>query len=134
MRKRKNQKLRASSSWRWVNGGDGPKTSGVGYYGTIVTSADLENLHVRTSGTTKQLNAITFGNGVFVVVGALEQLLFHLTMEQHGHLHIQIHLNNIAYGNGTFAAVGNSGSILISTDNGSNWTAKSSGTGSTLIQ
>ena len=67
----------SSSSGDGSTGGDGPKTFvGVGYYGTIVTSADLENLDVRTSGTTEQLNAITFGNGVFVVVGNYGTTLF----------------------------------------------------------
>jgi hypothetical protein len=38
-----------------------------------------------------------------------------------------IKLNNVAYGAGTFVAVGNGGTIVTSSDEGTNWTAQTSG-------
>src|SRR6185295_11244795 len=42
---------------------------GVGEDGTIITSADGTNWSKKTSGTTTDLNRVSFANGQFTVVG-----------------------------------------------------------------
>jgi len=74
------------------------------------------------------LRGITYGNGIFVAVGAQGTILAstdgtNWTIRSSG---VTTSLNKITYGNGTFIAVGDSGTILTSPD-GITWTSHFSG-------
>jgi len=54
------------------------KTKGLfmilGYHGTILTSPDGNSWTKRTSGTSKYLMGLTYGNGLFVTVGSVGEI------------------------------------------------------------
>ncbi len=79
------------------------------------------------------LNAITFGNGRFVAVGACGTILssYDAATWANRSWNTTVSLNGIAYGNNQFIAVGASGTILSSPD-GVSWTKQSSGTSQIL--
>jgi len=98
----------------------------------IVAADPLDNWHLRSTSQTDNLYAVTYGNGIFVSVGAhgliLESTDGLTWTERRRSLFVSPtpllpSLYGIAYGNGTFVAVGES-SILTSTD-GVNWTDQS---------
>ena len=90
----------------------------------------LDNWHVRTSGTTNELNGITYGKGTFVAVGDDTILTspdgVTWTSIDSG---TTASLYGVAYGNGTFVAVGSAGTGLISigailtSPDGATWTS-----------
>ncbi len=87
----------------------------------------------RTSGTTESLYGVTYGNGMFVVVGRAGTILtspngVSWTRQTSGTGYA---LQGVTYGNGTFVAVGQGGTILTSPD-GVNWTQRTSGTTESL--
>jgi hypothetical protein len=70
----------------------------------------------RTSGTYYSLNAVTYGNGLFVAVGNGGTILtspdgVNWTRRTSG---TSDWLSGVTYGNGTFVAVGSGGIILTS--------------------
>jgi len=97
-------------------------------------AAPLDNWHVRNSvpgGYT--LNAVAYGNGMFVGVGSQGAILSSpdgatWTPRTSG---TSAGLNGAAFGNGLFVVVGDAGTILTSPD-GTSWTAQTSGTGVSL--
>ncbi len=94
----------------------------------------LDTWHVRNSvpgGYT--LNAVAYGNGIFVAVGSGGTILSSpdgttWTPQASG---TSVELSGVAFGNGLFVAVGSQGSILTSPD-GTMWTPRSSGKTSSL--
>ena len=93
----------------------------------------LDNWHPRNSGVNNVLNAVGYGNGMWVVVGNEATLLSSpdgLTWTAHNP-GIAYALNSIVFANNLFAVVGESGTILTSPD-GLNWTARPSGTSDLL--
>jgi hypothetical protein len=89
---------------------------------------------LRTSGTSTFLNDVTYGNGLFVAVGAVGAILTSpdgVTWTQRTPP-TDNWLEGVAYGNGTFVAVGAKGTILTSPD-GVTWTQQTSGTDNYLF-
>ena len=87
----------------------------------------LETWNLRTSNTTSQLRACTFGNNMFICVGLNGTIITSpdgvtpWTVRRSG----TENLGGVAYGNGTFVVVGYGPTILTST-NGITWTARTS--------
>ena len=80
------------------------------------------------SGTTKALNSIAYGNGLFVAVGDTGTILtspdgITWTQRTSGTRRC---FRNVAYGNSLYVAVGDTGTILTSPD-GITWTQRTSG-------
>src|SRR5208282_3436531 len=102
-----------------------PKISGVAA-GTILTY-NGSSWASPASGTTNQLNNVTFGNGLFVAVGSSGTILTSpdgstWTSQNSG---TPLDLYCVTFGNGQFVAVGDLGIVLNST-NGSTWTGHAS--------
>ncbi|MFD0715815.1 S-layer homology domain-containing protein [Paenibacillus sp. GCM10027626] len=92
----------------------------VGTDGIIMTSTDGKGWESQTSGTDKDLVAITYGGpsnqGEFVAVGREGMIVTSIDGE---HWNVQASntdedLSGIAYGGGAFAAVGDNGAIVVS--------------------
>ena len=100
----------------------------VGRSGTILTSPDGNWWTQRTSGTDHRLLGVTYGNGLFVVVGYRTILTSpdgnSWTKRNAGR---RRDLKGVTYGNGLFVTVGESGTILTSSD-GNSWTSRTNGT------
>ncbi len=102
----------------------------VGVFSHLSFADSLDNWHVRDnpaqSGT---LNAITYGNGLFVAVGDNGTILTSTDgiIWAAGNSGTRVSLRGITYGNGTFIAVGSPGTIITSPD-GVNWTIRQFGT------
>lgn len=109
------------------------------------SSAPLDNWHVRNSvpgGYT--LNAVAYGNGMFVAVGSQGTILSspegtNWTARSSGTLH---NLKGITFGNGMFVAVGGTwdsfgvprGSVILTSPDGLTWISRiSTGTGPDLL-
>lgn len=98
------------------------------------SSAPLDNWHVRNSvpgGYT--LNAVAYGNGMFVAVGRQGTILSSpdgttWTPQTSG---TSATFHGVTHGNDLFVAVGDAGTIFTSPD-GKSWTAQTSGTGLSL--
>lgn len=115
-------------NWHWRNPlPQGSSLYGIAYgnnmfvavgSGTIMTSVDGTNWSVRDTDPPAQLNAITFGNDTFVVVGSDGTML----SSQDGvawyvrDSGVSYDLKGITYGNNTFVAVGPGSTILTSQD------------------
>jgi photosystem II stability/assembly factor-like uncharacterized protein len=95
----------------------------VGLSGTMRRSTDNGSTWGDvTSGTTKNLSSISYGNSKFVAVGANIVVVstnsgstFSLKDDEHT-------FNDITFGNGVFVAVGDDEKIYTSTDDGDTWT------------
>ena len=91
---------------------------------TVAVAHPLDNWYGRyTNSAILALRGVTFGNGLFVVVGSGGTILTSSNGEQ---WNLQssgtaLGLSRVSYGNGTFVIAGNSGCLLSST-NGTNWT------------
>jgi len=101
----------------------------VGDNGIILTSSDGISWTKRTSGTTKNLYGVTYGNSTFVTVGDNGTILTSSdgtswTKRTSG---TSEHLYEVTYGDGLFVTVGGNGDILTSSD-GTSWTERTSGT------
>jgi hypothetical protein len=106
----------------------------VGDPGTILTSPDGNSWTQRTSGISKYLYGVTYGNRLFVTVGDSGTILTSSdgnswTQRNSG---ISKYLYGVTYGKGLFVTVGLSGTILTSPD-GTTWTQRNSGTSDLLI-
>lgn len=102
-----------------------PKIPGV-VAGTILTY-NGSSWASPASGTTNQLNNVTFGNDLFVAVGSSGTIQTSpdgtaWTSQNSG---TSLDLYGVTYGNGQFVAVGNLGIVLNST-NGTTWTGQAS--------
>ena len=101
----------------------------VGNSGTILTSTDGTSWTSRTSGTTENLNGVTYdNNSLFVAEGGSGTILTSpdgttWTSRTSG---TTKGLRGVTYENSTFVSVGNSGTILTSS-NGTTWTSISVG-------
>jgi hypothetical protein len=101
----------------------------VGNDGRIFTSTNgAESTPEQTSGTSENLTSITYGNGYFIAVGENGIIVssadgYTWSVESSGTTNS---LNRVSYNDTTseFIAVGDNNTILISTDNGTTWTAK----------
>ena len=87
----------------------------------------------KTSGTTNQLNAVTYGGGLFVAVGSSGTILtssdgITWNTQSSG---TQNELDGIIYASGQFLAVGSNGVVLKSSD-GISWTKATSSTANQL--
>lgn len=111
---------------------------GVGSSGMVETSPDGSpgSWSAKFLGRPENLTGVARGSNNFVVVGnTLPYTPFNavvLTSSSGSSWKVRTSssttkLNNVAYGAGTFVAVGNSGAIVTSSDEGVNWTARSSG-------
>jgi len=106
----------------------------VGESGTILTSSDGTTWTSRTSGTSNDLQGVTFANSTFVAVGYSGTIL----TSSDGTTWISRtsgtsnNLNGVTDANSTFEAVGKSGTILTSSD-GTSWTSRTSGTSNYLF-
>jgi len=102
----------------------------VGDDGIIITSDDGFTWIRQTSPTNTALKAVTYGRGLFVVVGALRTILTSsnaVAWNAEPTPTFSLDLNDVAYGNGMFVVAGDGGynrASLISAD-GHNWTMKS---------
>jgi len=101
----------------------------VGNSGTILTSSDNgTSWNSMTSGTSKNLNDVTYGNSIFVTVGyggtILTSSVNGTTWNDRSKTK---RLWGVTYANSTFMAVGNSGTIYTSSD-GTTWTSRTSNT------
>ena len=90
----------------------------VGNSGTILTSSDNgTSWNSMTSGTSKNLNDVTYGNSIFVTVGyggtILTSSVNGTTWNDRSKTK---RLWGVTYANSTFMAVGNSGTIYTSSD------------------
>ena len=96
-----------------------------------VFSSDGTTWTSRTSGTSKYLNGVTYGNSTFVTVGISGTILTSpddgttWTSKTSGTTN---ELWGVTYANNTFVTVGYGGTILTSSDNGTTWTSRTSGT------
>jgi hypothetical protein len=105
----------------------------VGSQGTIVASPDGKTWTVKNSGTTYDLNAVTYAKKLFVAVGAHGAILTSPDAETWTLKNSGVYrelggdwLYSITYGNNKFVAVGDSGRIFTSPD-AVNWTFIPSG-------
>ncbi len=107
--------------------------------GGIVTSPDGANWTVAAPGPNYALYGVAYGNGSYVAVGESSSY-YPVIMTSHDGASwsatytgptAYYYLSAITFNNGTFAATGQNGQILTSPD-GSTWTARSSGTGNQL--
>jgi photosystem II stability/assembly factor-like uncharacterized protein len=102
----------------------------VGVGGMILTSTDQgQNWTRQTSGTTVSLREITYGNGLYVVVGLDGTIItssngINWTTRTSG---TSEDLKGVSYGNGLYVVVGHDGTIITSS-NGTTWTTMTSGT------
>lgn len=111
----------------------GSLTVVVGVAGLVRTSPDLINWTQQTSGTTSQLNAITWTGSLFVAVGSSGRIITSpdavtWTTQTSG---TTTTFNAVTWTGSLLVAVGNSGIIFTSPD-GTTWTSQTSGTGETL--
>jgi hypothetical protein len=77
-----------------------------------------------TSGTSQQLNNVTFGNNTFVGVGDNGNILRSTdngTNWDNATSGITTDIRGVTFGNNTFVGVGSGGKIVRSMDNGSSW-------------
>jgi hypothetical protein len=95
----------------------------------VSSSFAVETWSESTLGTTKILNGVTYGNGLYVAVGHWGTIMTSPdgTTWSGQTSDTRDHLLRVTYGNGSFVAVGWSGTILTSPD-GTTWTARASGT------
>ncbi|MDP6772609.1 MAG: hypothetical protein QF704_18010, partial [Anaerolineales bacterium] len=94
-----------------------------------------DNWTSSTSGTTKDLYGVSYGNNTFVTVGKDGKIFTSpdgttWTAQTSG---TTKDFQGVAYGNNTFVAVGNDGKIFTS-DNGTTWTAQTSGVQIRLVK
>jgi hypothetical protein len=97
--------------------------------GSAGNAEPLDNWNTRNSGVTNVLNAVGYGNGVYVVVGNEGTLLsstngVNWTKRSSG---TTAALNSIVYANNLFVVVGENGTALSSV-NGTLWGRRTSGT------
>jgi len=101
----------------------------VGSSGTILTSSTATSWISRTSGTSWELEEVTYANSTFVTVGSSGTILTSSdgtswTSRTSG---TSRDLEEVTYANSTFVTVGTGGTILTSSD-GTSWTSRTSGT------
>lgn len=93
-----------------------------------VTGANpLDTWHVRSSGTTRRLNDVAYGNGTFVAVGEEGTVLRSADGVEWlpSNAGTVSRLDAIAFGNGVFVAVGGLGSKpMFTSSDGVNWTPR----------
>jgi hypothetical protein len=95
----------------------------VGQSGTIIRSSNGTNWSKRLSNTSRNLNDIAYGGGLWVAVGESGTVVTSsdasfFTLQN---ANTEVNLRSITFGNNLFVAVGDTGAILRST-NGVNWT------------
>jgi len=99
----------------------------VGDNGIILTSSDGISWTKRTSGTTKNLYGVTYGNSTFVTVGDNGTILTSSDgtswTNKRTSSGTSEHLYEVTYGNGLFVTVGENATILTSSD-GTTWTER----------
>jgi hypothetical protein len=103
--------------------------------GRIQSSVDGQGCVEETAELTDLLNAVAYGDGLFVAVGESGQALTSAngaswTRATTG---TAARLNGVAHGEGWFIAVGDAGTILAST-NGQPWERRTSGTQKSLTE
>jgi len=102
----------------------------VGDNGVILTSSDGISWTKRTSGTTKNLYGVTYGNSTFVTVGDNGTILTSSDgttwTNKRTSSGTTKNLYGVTYGNSTFVTVGDNGVIITSSD-GISWTKRTSG-------
>lgn len=116
-----------SSLQDWVH--TGRHWVGVGTYGAVIRSEDGENFTLPNPPVTwKDLDAVAWGSGQFVAVGAEGEIV----VSPDGHRWerstsgVKARLRHVAEHGGTWVAVGDSGILLTSPD-GRAWTRRPSG-------
>jgi len=107
----------------------------VGDNGIILTSSDGISWTKRTSGTTKNLYGVTYGNSTFVTVGDNGTILTSSDgttwTNKRTSSGTTKNLYGVTYGNSTFVTVGDNATILTSSD-GTTWTNTSTNKRTTL--
>jgi len=122
-----------TSSGFTTESSSGGKFVAVGASGTIITSSDNgTSWNSMTSGISKLLNEVTYGNSIFVTVGYGGTILTSSVNETTWNDRSKTkRLWGVTYANSTFTVVGNSGTIYTSSD-GTTWTSRTSGTTNNL--
>ena len=96
----------------------------VGNNGAIFTSSDGASWDNRSiDNETLNLNAVTYGNGIFVAVARKDRIYYStdtITWSKTGIGDDTYVINDVVYGNGIFVGVGINGTIIRSTD-GKTW-------------
>ena len=105
----------------------------VGDNGIILTSSDGISWTKRTSGTTKNLYGVTYGNSAFVAVGGSGTILTSSNGTDWASRTSGTtkNLYGVTYGGGLFVTVGDNGTILTSSD-GTTWANTSTNERTTL--
>ena len=106
----------------------------VGDNGTIITQGSWDVWALKDKHTSNNLMDITYGNGIFVVVGSSGHISTSLDKKSWTNRTSPLgskNINSITYVNNKFIAVGDSGSIINSSD-GENWTSISTSTSNNL--
>lgn len=86
---------------------------GVGNGGLISSSENIFSWTSQTSGTSNNLNGVTYGNGTWVAVGDGGEIRTSTDLENWSSTAgISGNLNDVAFGNNIFVAVGDNGKIL----------------------
>ena len=94
---------------------------GVGNGGKVFTSVDILSWTSQTSGTSHNLNGVTYGIGTWVAVGNTGTIISSTDAENWTtRKNTGNNLNDVTFGNNVFVAVGTSGTIFRST-NGTSW-------------
>ena len=94
---------------------------GVGNGGLISSSENIFSWTSQTSGTSNNLNGVTYGNGTWVAVGDTGTIISSTDAENWtARKNTGNNLNDVTFGNNVFVAVGTSGTIFRST-NGTSW-------------
>jgi photosystem II stability/assembly factor-like uncharacterized protein len=96
----------------------------VGDAGTILSGTDGITWTARTSGTTSNLNGVTYG-GIYVAAGDGGTILTSADgVTWTSHVSGTANLRQVSSIGSTYVAVGDSGAVSTSTDGGTTWTAQ----------
>ena len=107
----------------------------VGTSGTIVSSTNGSTWTLRTSGTTNQLNDVSFGSSTLVAVGLGGKILTSpdgttWTTQTSG---TTADLNGVKFANNQFVAVGSAG-VTLTSPTGVTWTSRTTGTAQQFLK
>ncbi len=124
----------ANNSWTEVAYGNGlfVATSQSGTNNRVMTSPDGVNWTSRTSAADNTWSGLTYGNGMFVAVAQTGTSNRVMTSTDGTTWNTQTSVDNtwtdVTYGNGIFVAVATNGTGVMTSSNGTSWTARNAAT------
>jgi hypothetical protein len=124
----------ANNSWTEVAYGNGlfVATSQSGTNNRVMTSPDGVNWTSRTSAADNTWSGLTYGNGMFVAVAQTGSANRVMTSTDGITWNTQTSVDNtwtdVTYGNGIFVAVATNGTGVMTSSNGTSWTARNAAT------